>query len=79
VLYTGMICLVFGNFLNLFIAMLACAKRQQYTLIPWAIMLPVYWVMLSVAALLAFTQLIFKPHYWEKTRHGLHLQHKKTT
>jgi len=78
VLYTGMICLVFGNFLNLFIAMLACAKRQQYTLIPWAIMLPVYWVMLSVAALLAFTQLIFKPHYWEKTRHGLHLQHKKT-
>src|SRR6266516_615368 len=30
--------------------------------------------MMTVAASLALYQLIFKPHYWEKTKHGLHLR-----
>jgi len=29
--------------------------------------------MASIAAFMALQQLIFKPHYWEKTKHGLHL------
>jgi hypothetical protein len=29
--------------------------------------------MASLAAFVALQQLIFKPHYWEKTQHGLHL------
>jgi glycosyltransferase involved in cell wall biosynthesis/O-antigen/teichoic acid export membrane protein len=36
-------------------------------------LIPLYWLAVSVAASKAFTQLIFKPHYWEKTHHGLHL------
>jgi len=30
--------------------------------------------MMSIAAVMAFFQLLFKPHYWEKTQHGLHLK-----
>jgi hypothetical protein len=33
--------------------------------------MPVYWALLSVAAWRAAFQLLFKPHYWEKTPHGL--------
>jgi len=30
-----------------------------------------YWALMSVAAWKALFQLIFRPHYWEKTQHGL--------
>ena len=79
VFYLGMICFVFGNYLYVCLAMLACMKRGEYRLMKWALLLPVYWLMMSVAALLAITQLIWRPHYWEKTKHGLHLKHLRPT
>lgn len=33
--------------------------------------LPVYWLMISLAGWRAIVHLIVKPHYWEKTPHGL--------
>jgi hypothetical protein len=36
-----------------------------------ALRLPVYWVMMAIAAFKALLQLVFKPNYWEKTEHGL--------
>lgn len=36
-----------------------------------ALLAPVYWFLQSVAALKAFYQLLFRPHFWEKTVHGL--------
>src|SRR5437763_10810309 len=45
----------------------------RYNLTRWAFLIPIYWLMMSCAAFLALFQLIFKPHYWEKTKHGLHL------
>ena len=36
-----------------------------------ALLVPVYWVMMSVAAVKAAYQLVFHPSYWEKTSHGL--------
>jgi cellulose synthase/poly-beta-1,6-N-acetylglucosamine synthase-like glycosyltransferase len=73
VLYMGTLCLIFGNFFYTYIHLVGCMKRGHYSLIKWALFIPIYWVMMSVAAFLAFFQLIFKPHYWEKTKHGLHL------
>jgi hypothetical protein len=32
---------------------------------------PVYWLMMSLAAVKAVVQLFFMPFYWEKTTHGL--------
>ena len=73
VFYMGTLCLIFGNFLYTYSYLVGCMKRRQYSLIKWALFIPIYWVMMSIAASLALFQLIFKPHYWEKTKHGLHL------
>jgi hypothetical protein len=37
----------------------------------WALANPFYWLLHSLAAYKALWQLIVKPHYWEKTEHGL--------
>jgi cellulose synthase/poly-beta-1,6-N-acetylglucosamine synthase-like glycosyltransferase len=74
ILYMGTLCLIFGNFFYTYTHLIGCMKLTRYNLIPWAFLIPVYWLMMSCAAYMALFQLIFKPHYWEKTKHGLHLQ-----
>jgi len=32
---------------------------------------PIYWVMMSIAAVKAMWQLVVTPSFWEKTAHGL--------
>ena len=54
-------------------------KLSRYNLIRWAFLIPIYWFMMSCAAFMALFQLIFKPHYWEKTKHGLHLSTAKSS
>ncbi|MEM8651096.1 MAG: glycosyltransferase family 2 protein, partial [Pseudomonadota bacterium] len=34
--------------------------------------IPIYWLIISIAAWRALVQLYFKPHYWEKTPHSLY-------
>jgi len=45
------------------------ANRED--LLGSALTVPVYWVMMSVAAVKAFVQLFQAPTFWEKTVHGL--------
>lgn len=73
VLYVAVFSLVFGNFLYFYYYMIGCAKREQWDLVKYVFLVPFYWLMMSVASWKAFFQLIFKPHYWEKTQHGFHL------
>ncbi len=73
VLYMGTLCFIFGNFFYAYSHLIGCLKRGQYGLIKWALSVPFYWLMISMAAFIALFQLVFKPHYWEKTQHGLHL------
>ncbi len=73
VLYMGTICLVFGNFFYAYSHMVGCLKRREYGLIKWTLLIPLYWLLTSVAAFIALYQLVFRPHYWEKTQHGFHL------
>lgn len=73
VFYMAIFSLVFGNFLYLYYYMIGCAKREQYELIKYVFLVPVYWLMMSIAAYLAWWKLLRQPHYWSKTRHGLHL------
>jgi glycosyltransferase XagB len=49
----------------------------SYGLVKYAILTPIYWVLMSMAAVKAAWQLITKPFYWEKTTHGL--DHTHTT
>lgn len=78
VFYMAVFSLVFGNFLYLFYYMIGVLKREQYSLIKYVFFVPFYWFMISVAGFYAFYQLLFKPHYWEKTTHGLDIKKLKT-
>ncbi len=73
--YLAVFSLVFGNFLYFYYYMVGAAKRGQWELVKYAFLIPFYWLMMSVGSWIALYQLIIKPHYWEKTRHGLHLRY----
>lgn len=74
ILYIAITSLIFGNSLYLFCYMLGCVKNNQWSLIKYIYIIPFYWLLMSVAGCLGLYQLIFRPHYWEKTIHGLHLR-----
>ncbi|MCC3375093.1 glycosyltransferase [Cohnella sp. REN36] len=50
---------------------LAEDKTFSFSLVKYTLLTPVYWVLISIAAVKAGIQLITKPFYWEKTTHGL--------
>ena len=74
ILYMGVFSLIFGNFLYMYYYMIACANRKQYSLIKYVYLVPFYWLGMSIAAWKGVIQLIFSPHYWPKTKHGLHIK-----
>ncbi len=71
VLYMSLFNLLIGNGFFIYVYMLGAFKRHSYTLIPFALTSPIYWMMMSISGYKALWQLIFKPFYWEKTTHGL--------
>src|SRR6266487_309514 len=79
ILYLGAICLLFGNFFYIYLNLVSCMKRKQYHLLPWILFIPGYWLLMSIAAMLALFELMVKPHYWQKTVHGLHLKGKQAS
>jgi cellulose synthase/poly-beta-1,6-N-acetylglucosamine synthase-like glycosyltransferase len=66
--------LLAANFLFIGTGVAACIKRKNYDLIPAALCMPFYWMLISVAAWKGFIQIFTKPFYWEKTTHGLSKQ-----
>jgi len=70
-LYSALFNLFFGNFIAIYLSMLAVFKRKYYELLPYALLNPIYWVLHSVAAYKALYELFTKPFYWQKTQHGI--------
>lgn len=79
IFYMAAFCLIVGNFLYMYYYMLGAAKRSQWDLIPFALLTPIYWLGMSTAAFFAFWEFTTRPHYWHKTRHGLHLRTEDDT
>ncbi len=65
------IALVIANGLFVAAHLLACLKRRTYHLLPAALLMPLYWVLISLGAWKGLWQLFTNPFYWEKTLHGL--------
>lgn len=63
----GIFCLVVGNISLILLSYVAC---RSYKLSTYALFLPIYWLMMSVASYRALWYFIFNPHKWEKTEHG---------
>jgi len=72
VYYVSLLLWVFGNFLLWYLTVLTARHTRPEGLFLAAVLIPVYWVMMSVAALKAAWQLVVTPSFWEKTTHGLH-------
>jgi len=66
--------LFLGNFFFVFTHIFACFRRRLIDLLFHALLMPIYWVFISIAAWKGFLQLLYKPFYWEKTVHGLDSQ-----
>lgn len=71
VLWFSLLNLLAGNGLMIWVSMMGAFRRERHWLVLWALLNPLYWVMHSLASYKALWQLMFKPHYWEKTAHGL--------
>jgi len=77
ILYMGVTSLILGNFLYMYYYMIGCAKHGHDELVKYVILIPFYWLLLSLAAWTAVLKIITEPHYWSKTKHGLHLKDQK--
>jgi cellulose synthase/poly-beta-1,6-N-acetylglucosamine synthase-like glycosyltransferase len=63
--------LLLGNAIFAYLAMLGPYRRGWLDLSPYALLVPFYWLLISIAAYRALWQLARDPWYWEKTPHGL--------
>lgn len=70
-LAVSLMLLLAGNGLLIYFHMLAAWARSRPLLVFCALQLPAYYFLMSMAAWRALWQLATKPHYWEKTEHGL--------
>ncbi len=59
-----------GNFVFILSGMLACLRRGYYHLVPFCLLMPFYWVLMSIGAWKGAIQLVTNPFYWEKTPHA---------
>jgi cellulose synthase/poly-beta-1,6-N-acetylglucosamine synthase-like glycosyltransferase len=71
VYYASLLCWLAGNFMFTYANMLVVIDSDRDELILPAMLSPIYWTMMSIAAVKAAYQLVFQPSYWEKTFHGL--------
>jgi glycosyltransferase XagB len=71
IFFVTSLCLIAGNFAFVIINAATGRRKDQKGLGLAALISPLYWILISIAAWKAVWQLIVKPHYWEKTVHGL--------
>jgi glycosyltransferase XagB len=71
--YLALLSFVFGNFAFFYINLYGCVRRGYDHFARYALLSPLYWVLMSLGAWKGFISLIRHPHYWAKTEHGVSL------
>jgi hypothetical protein len=66
-----------SNTVYIGIHMIACIRKKIYREIPYVLVIPIYWVLLSIGAWRGLFQLLTKPFFWEKTVHGTNKNFKR--
>jgi len=62
--------LIAGYLSAMLLGAFAVLRRGRGRLVPSVLLIPVYWLLVSVAAYRALLQLIVAPYHWEKTPHS---------
>ncbi|MGE3230464.1 MAG: glycosyltransferase [Hyphomicrobium sp.] len=65
----GFVNLVLGYVSGVTLGCVAVAGRGRHGLAAWALLMPAYWLLISLAAYRALIQLATSPYRWEKTKH----------
>lgn len=73
--YLGMACWIVGGLSAIYTGVAVARVAGKPHLAPAGLVLPLYWVLMSLAAVKAVVQLVRQPSYWEKTTHGLDTVH----
>jgi len=73
VFYPALFSLLCGNFIGWYGGFVAVRGSGRPELLRAAVLMPVYWLLMSVGAIRAFVQITVSPFHWEKTVHGLDL------
>jgi cellulose synthase/poly-beta-1,6-N-acetylglucosamine synthase-like glycosyltransferase len=71
VYFPALVALILGNGATLYMNMISLREDDRSDLLVAGLTVPVFWLMMSVAAAKGCYQLIRNPSYWEKTFHGL--------
>lgn len=71
VFYAAAFQLFIGNFVFMYLNVAGSVQRGYFGLAKYALLSPLYWGLMSIAAWKGFLQLFYRPFYWEKTVHGL--------
>lgn len=71
-LYPSIAAALVGNAATIYGHMVVAARGDRPYLAWSCVFLPVYWLLMTMAAVKAMVQLVTNPSYWEKTTHGLH-------
>ncbi|MGE2736441.1 glycosyltransferase [Mycolicibacterium vaccae] len=69
--FPALIALVFGNAATIYMNLTALREDDRADLLGAALTVPLFWLMMSIAAAKGCYQMIRNPSYWEKTFHGL--------
>jgi cellulose synthase/poly-beta-1,6-N-acetylglucosamine synthase-like glycosyltransferase len=67
--WIGIVNLVLGYVSGVALGCVAVAGRGRLKLAGWAMFMPIYWLLISLAAYRALYQLVATPYRWEKTQH----------
>ncbi len=63
--------LIAGNLIHISLYLRTVIVEKRFSLIPAVLSMPFYWILGSIGAWKGMIQLVTKPHYWEKTIHGI--------
>ncbi|ART71962.1 N-acetylglucosaminyltransferase [Mycobacterium dioxanotrophicus] len=77
--FPALIAMVIGNFTVMYMNMVALREDDRSDLLLAALSVPLFWLMMSVAAAKGCYQMIRQPSFWEKTFHGLAERPEDTT
>ncbi|MFI6172371.1 glycosyltransferase [Nocardia sp. NPDC051052] len=71
VYFPSLIAMIIGNGATIYMNLLACRENNRSDLLLACLTVPLYWLLMSIAAAKGCYQLVRNPSYWEKTFHGL--------
>lgn len=63
--------LTIGILMQVVFALISVISHRWWNMLPFTLIFPFYWLLHSISSFRAVFELVRRPHYWEKTEHGL--------